>query len=104
MTGVQTCALPIFCIEESNAGYTWEWDERTLKGKIVGVLFRNREWEMDTDQGYKTGWTTECCTFITADDVRNDKFKMPKDKPLPEKKAASTFKELGSDDDGDLPF
>ena len=91
------------CIEESNSGYHWNWNETELKGKIVGVLFRNKEWEMDGN----TGWTTECCTFTTADDVRNGKFKMPKDKPLKNKTAPTNpvpanFEEIA--DDEDLPF
>lgn len=94
----------MFCIEDSNPNYTWEWDEKTLKGKIVGVLFRNREWEMDTEQGYKTGWTTECCTFVTVDDVRDNKFKMPKDKPLKNKSSNSAGGFIPIDDDSDLPF
>ena len=91
------------CIEESNSGYNWDWNETALKGKIVGVLFRNKEWEMDGS----TGWTTECCTFTTADDVRNGKFKMPKDKPLKNKPVETKpvtidFEEIT--DNEDLPF
>ena len=91
------------CIEESNSGYHWDWDESALEGKMVGVLFRNFEWEMDDG---RSGWSTECCTFTTVDDVRNNKFKMPKDKPLKNKPVATTntadFTEF--DDSDDLPF
>jgi hypothetical protein len=45
---------------------------------MVGVLFREREWEWDG----KSGVTTECCTFSTVDDIRNGNFKMPKPKLL----------------------
>ena len=34
----------IEAIESSNPGYKWDWDEETLKGKKVGVRFRNTEW------------------------------------------------------------
>lgn len=68
----------MYAIEASNSGYHWDWNEAGLKGKVVGVLYRNKEWEMDG----KTGWTTECCAMIAADDIRQGKFKMPKDKPL----------------------
>lgn len=33
----------IKCIEESNSGYRWAWQEETLKGKLVGVIFREEE-------------------------------------------------------------
>lgn len=35
-------------IEESNPGYSWDgsgWDESTLKGKAVGAVFREEEYE-----------------------------------------------------------
>lgn len=33
----------IKCIEKSNPGYQWAWDERTLKGRMVGMIFREEE-------------------------------------------------------------
>ena len=89
--------------EASNDGYHWDWDEKKLKGKIVGVLFRNKEWEMHG----RTGWTTECCALTSADNIRDGKFKMPKDKPLDGSSAtpptySGAFVE--AEDSGDLPF
>ena len=66
----RTFGNAIACIEESNAGYHWDWDEAKLKGKKVGVLFREREWEWEG----KSGITTECCTFCSVDDVRSGNF------------------------------
>lgn len=93
----------IWAIEESNPGFHWNWDEAALKGKLVGVLFRNKEWEMETDRGVKTGWTTECCRLDPVEDIRNGSFKMPKDKPLPKKQEPS-FTPLDANDDSDLPW
>lgn len=92
----------MWAIEESNPGYAWSWDEKTLKGKTVGVLFRNKEWEMNGN----TGWTTECCKLESADDIRNGKFRMPKDKPLKNKQSnASDFVPNVEVDDGEkLPW
>lgn len=91
----------IACLEETNAGFHFDWDEAKLKGKGIGVLFRNKEWEYNGN----TGWTTECCAVTTAAEIRENKFKMPKDKPL--KKATTTttatFTDI-EDDDSDLPF
>lgn len=98
----------IFAIEDSNPGYSWGWDETTLKGKMIGVLFRNKEWEMNGN----SGWTTECCAVEAVSIIREGKFKQPKDKPLTNKKSAyggnSTasgggFSEI-EDSDGELPF
>lgn len=94
----------IACLEETNSGFHFDWDESKLKGKGIGVLFRNKEWEYNGS----TGWTTECCAVTTAKDVREGNFKMPKDKPLKAKAAsagtysASAFAPV--EDDSDLPF
>lgn len=89
------------CVQESNPGYEWDWDESGLKGKMIGVLFNNREWEMNGN----TGWTTECRHAASVDDIRNGKFKVPKDRPL--KKSAGTssnaFTEI-EDSDDEVPF
>lgn len=99
----RTFGNAIACIEESNNGYHWDWDEAKLKGKLVGVLFRNFEWEMNGN----TGWSTECCTFTSVDDIRNNKFKMPKNKPLKNKPVETKPSSVGFeaiDDFDDLPF
>lgn len=91
----------MFCVEDGNPGYHWDWNESTLKGKTVGVLFRNREWEYNG----KTGWSTECCALACVGDIRDGNFKMPKDKPLKEKAVSSDgFAEVSSGSDDDLPF
>ena len=95
----RTFGNAIWAIEDSNRGYTWDWNEAGLKNKTVGVLFRNREWEMSGN----TGWTTECCKLTSADDIRNGKFKMPKDKPL-ENKPADSFVDITKDDGMRMPW
>ena len=94
----------IACLEETNNGFHWAWDESALKGKGIGVLFRNKEWEYNG----LTGWTTECCAVTTAKDVREGNFKLPKDKPLKAKETASATSFSNAftavDDDSDLPF
>ena len=99
----RTFGNAIWAIEESNPGYHWDWNEAALKGKVVGVLFRNYEYDVDGRQG----WSTECCTFVSVEDVRTGNFKQPKDKPLRNKATnntpASSFTVL-DDSLSDLPF
>lgn len=93
----------IYALEDSNEGYHYDCNEKRFKGLKVGVIFRNKEWEMNG----RTGWTTECGTVDTVEAIRNGTFKQMKDKPLNNKpNAASTPVTLGdlTDDDGDLPF
>ena len=100
----RTFGNAIWAIEESNPGYHWDWNEAALKGKMVGVLFRNFEWAMDDG---RSGWSTECCTFVSVEDVQTGNFKHPKDKPLKRKESYSSnqFSEMVEiDSTEDLPF
>lgn len=102
----------VTAFEKSNPGYVFNWDEATLVGKTVGVLFRNEEW----DYNGKTGWTAKPFRAISADSVREGAYTLPKDKPLADKSAsgfgtagfcgfpgtANSFAEVDNDDE--LPF
>lgn len=89
----------LWALEESNPGFAFDWDEKKLKGKRIGFLYRNKEWEM----GDRHGWTTEAAGTESVDNIREGKFRVPKDKPLPAKPATPVFTDEGGDD-GDLPF
>lgn len=48
----KTGALPFFkafitAVEKSNAGYQWNWDEKTLKGKFIVAVFGEEEFKND---------------------------------------------------------
>ena len=49
-----------------------------------------------------TGWTTECCKLTSAQEIRENAFQIPKDKPLPQKPTTPAF--APAEDMGDLPF
>lgn len=68
----------ITSFENSNPGYTWNWDEKTLVGKMIGIIMRNEEWAY---QG-KQGWAVRPFRVTSVETVRSGKFTMPKDKPL----------------------
>lgn len=101
----------VTAFEKSNPGYQWNWDEASLVGKLIGVLFRNEEWEYNN----YTGWTVRPFKTISVDRVREGDFTLPADKPLKNKSTSGgsniddlakfgnvKFEEM--DDDGDLPF
>ena len=90
----------IWAIEQSNPGYTWDWDEKGLKGKKIGLVYRNREWEMDG----RSGWTTEAGTAESVDNIRAGKFKPLKDKPLPDGPVNSGESYASAESESDLPF
>lgn len=94
-------------IEESNPGYHWDWDETKLKGKTIGVLFGEKEFETESNGVIIL---TECRGIRSVDCIKNGKFKMPALKTLSKSPSVSSpvstgFADLGAvDDDDDLPF
>ena len=57
--GYEGKQLPFFkgmisCIEKSNEGYEWNWDEKTLKGKKIGVLFGREQYLMNGQKKWAT--------------------------------------------------
>ena len=93
-------------VEDSNQGYHWDWNEAGLKGKLVGCLILNEEWEYNG----RTGWNTKPFKFVPVSDIKNGKFEIPKDKPLNKKTSDSDDSETVSTNAGidsyleDLPF
>lgn len=97
---LRTLKTNMTAIEESNEGYVWDWDEKSLVGLKAGLLFRNKEYDYEG----RTGFWTEPFKFYSADKIRKGEFKMPKDKLLNKQNtqaAASTGWEIADDD---IPF
>lgn len=67
--------------ENSNLGYNWNWNEKTLENKFVGIVYRNEEWEYDG----KTGWAVRPFRAVSVESVRSGSYTLPKDKPLANK-------------------
>ena len=59
---VRTFNGAIYCIENSNPGYKWDWNEAGLKGKIVGINVR--------EGVYNGNVFTQIGRLEVADDVR----------------------------------
>lgn len=102
-------------LEGSNMDYTWDWDEAKLAGMAVGILYRNEQWQLDDG---RTGWTARPYRAISIMDIRDNRYMIPKDKPLTGAgggygsaaygsaaygaASANSFAEV--QDDGELPF
>lgn len=67
-------------VEESNPGYHWDWDEQNLKGKLVGALFNNKEYEFNGRHGF----FTNCHSLVAVEKIRSGKFEIPADTLLKE--------------------
>lgn len=80
----------IQAFENSNAnlhiGCERDWDENVLKGKLVGALFNEKEWEMNGN----TGWFTQCKRFVPVNDIRSGNFTIPKREELKNKPSTAS--------------
>ena len=65
----------LWCIEQSNANYHWDWDEKKLVGKKVGINIRATKYTGNDGNDYEG---TEIGQFETVDDVRNGKCRVMK--------------------------
>lgn len=63
-----------------------DWDENVLKGKLVGALFNEKEWEMNGN----TGWFTQCKRFVPVNDIRSGNFTISKREELKNKPSTAS--------------
>ena len=90
-------------LEDSNKDYHWDWDETKLKGLKVGILVRDKEYEIDGRHGF----SPEIFRFTDINRIKEGKFTVPKQKLL--KGSSGTSAAASSGDDGaasddDYPF
>lgn len=81
----------IKAVEESNKSYRWNWDEATLKGKALGLVFREKEFKANDGSILTTVEPAWACDFYSADamPVPKKKCLTPEQKgfiPAPEEK------------------
>lgn len=60
--------------EKSNTGYTWDWDEKKWKGKLIGITFG----ETGTVINGREVVYTEARSADSVDAIRNNSFYQPK--------------------------
>lgn len=91
-------------LEDSNKGYHWDWDETKLKGLKVGILVRDKEYEIDG----KHGFSPEIFRFTDINRIKEGKFTVPKQKLLKGSSgttaAASSGDDSAASGDDDYPF
>lgn len=96
----------IGCVEDANPGYHWDWNEKTLTGKKIALVFRKEEYAR-SDGG--VGAKVKPFKCIGIGDCRDGKWGKYEDKLLATGTssgyAAGDYnpREI-SDDDSDLPW
>lgn len=85
-------ALPMLkgfttAIENSNKGYTWDFDEKKLKGKIVGLVLGEEEF---LNSSGKLRTHTYVSAVRSVDVIRKGEFEVPELKKLDPSKVTTT--------------
>lgn len=95
----------ITAIEESNPGFQFNWDERTLTGKLFGGVFGEEEY-MNKSGEIKT--IVRCSRIRSAKAIREGDYQIPELKPFKQRTSAafnpadlSGFTDIAPDD---IPF
>ena len=68
----------IEALEESNAGYHFDWDEKKFKGKKIGGLFNEREYEANGAIKKSTNLAQLC----SVEKITSGTYQLPEDKLL----------------------
>ena len=88
----------ISCVERSNAGFTFNFDETTLKGKFVGMTITQEEY---IKQDGTKGKRTKTKQIYDVADIEKGNYKIPDVVTIPDQVQeipTQTF------DESDLPF
>lgn len=86
----------MYHIESSNQGYKWDWNESSLRGKLFGGVFGEKEYEIDGNTGFFTTMRYTC-------EVNNiDNIVLPK--PLLLNKTEQTATTTAWESEEALPF
>lgn len=69
----------INCIEESNPGYKWAWNEATFKGTMIGLVLGEEEYINNSGEVKKRLYVKD---VKTVEQIRNGDFKIPELKTI----------------------
>lgn len=92
------------CIEQSNAGYDWDWNEKGLIGKYIGLVLGEEEYENSSGE-IKTKLSVN--QIKTVEEIKNGDFKVPAPKKLAPKTPVPNvggFVPVSNAQNDDLPF
>lgn len=89
----------IEAVEETNNNFTWDWDEKKLVNKGVGIVLQEEEYE---GRDGKIRTRLNAVEFTTAAKIRAGEFTTPERKLLDHVTAMPAFTE--EEDSGELPF
>lgn len=83
-------------VEDSNSGYKWNWDEKTLVGKLVGLILSEEEYEK---RDGSIGTRLRVNKVASIESIRNGNYTVPAKKTVTV--SAKPSADVSTDD---LPF
>ena len=89
----------LWCVEQSNPGYHWDWDETKLKGKKIGINVRKCIY---TGNDGKEKETTEIAQFETISDVKEGNCRKLKDRVQKKKNDSQNYTDVTTE--VEVPF
>jgi hypothetical protein len=89
------------CIEQSNAGYEWDFNEKGLIGKVVGLVLGEEEYQNNAGE-IKTKLVVK--NIATVEEIKNGNFKVPAPKKLAVDTPKNNFVSVEPVDNSDLPW
>ena len=92
----------LWCVEQSNPGYHWDWDEKKLKGKKIGINVRKNLYTYNNKDYEKT----EIAKFEAIEDIRSGEAKVAKERDQRKKHDDSEDQQTMTDvtDEVEVPF
>lgn len=92
----------VTCLEHSNDGYEFDWDEAKWKGLLIGGLFNQKQYKKSDG---KTGMVTQLKYTCSVDRIIANDYRLPEDELLEEEEQAVSQMMTELDDDSEvLPF
>lgn len=91
------------CIEASNAGYEWDWNEKGLIGKVVGLVLGEEEYKNSSGEIKTKLFVSQ---VKTVEEIKKGNFKVPAPKKLAVESLNANIDNFMPIDDivDDLPF
>ena len=88
-------------VEGSNKGYKWDWNEKALEGKLIGLVLGEEEY-IKNDGSVATRLKVR--SNKTIDEIKDGRFRVPKLKKLSGGSEASTVPAGFQPVESDMPF
>lgn len=89
------------CIEQTNTGYVWDWNEKGLVGKFVGLVLGEEEY-IGNDGGIKTRLYVK--DIKTVEQIKSGDFKIPEIKKVKAEMSIDDTGFIPMPNNDDLPF